>query len=130
VTEYSIYIRRCAVFLTEIIRGSLQSCWIGYYLDEAQNGHDYATEAVRLIVNYAFDNLRLHRVEAGVMPHNVDSVRVLERVGFENEGLSKKNVRINGVWANHFHLAIVNPRTGELTAKQGVMGDDSDNGCL
>lgn len=98
------------VSLTEIVRGPIQSCWLGYYLDQAQNGHGYTTEAVRLVVEYAFQVLGLHRVEAGVMPHNIGSRKVLEKAGFEKEGLSKKNVLINRKWEDHLHFAIVNPR--------------------
>ena len=97
------------VSLTEVVRGPLQSCWLGYSLDKAQNGRGYTTEAVRLILNYAFQTLRLHRIEAGVMPHNSASIRVLEKVGFEKEGLSKKNVLINDKWEDHLHFAIINP---------------------
>ena len=95
--------------LTEIVRGPYQSCWLGYYLDQAQNGHGYTTEAVGLVVKYAFQVLGLHRIEAGVMPHNTGSIRVLEKAGFHTEGLNKKNVLINGRWEDHLHCAIVNP---------------------
>ncbi|GMA64192.1 GNAT family N-acetyltransferase [Alicyclobacillus fastidiosus] len=97
------------VSLTEVMRGPLQSCWLGYSLDKAYNGRGYTTEAVRLVVDYAFRVLKLHRIEAGVMPHNRGSIRVLEKSGFEKEGLSKKNVLINGKWEDHLHFAIVNP---------------------
>jgi [ribosomal protein S5]-alanine N-acetyltransferase len=97
------------VSLTEVVRGPLQSCWLGYSLDQAQNGKGYITAAVRLVIDYTFQVLKLHRIEAGVMPHNVASIRVLEKSGFEKEGLSKKNVFINGKWEDHFHFAIVNP---------------------
>jgi ribosomal-protein-alanine N-acetyltransferase len=97
------------VELTEIVRGPLQSCWIGYYLDQGQNGRGYMTEAVRLVVDYAFDVLGLHRIEAGVMPHNIGSIRVLEKAGFHKEGLNRKNVKINGKWEDHLHFAVVNP---------------------
>ena len=86
-----------------------QSCWLGYYLGQEHNGRGYTTEAIRLVLDYAFRDLKLHRIEAGVMPHNAGSIRVLEKVGFEREGLSKKNVRINGEWEDHLHLAIINP---------------------
>lgn len=97
------------VSLREILRGPMQSCWLGYSLDHAQNGRGYTTEAVRLVQDYAFQVLKLHRIEAGVMPHNLASIRVLEKCGFEKEGLSKKNVSINGKWEDHLHLAIINP---------------------
>jgi ribosomal-protein-alanine N-acetyltransferase len=95
--------------LFQVFRGSLQSAFIGYFLDKQQNGKGYTTEAVRLIVNYAFNDLKLHRIEAGVMPHNGGSIRVLEKAGFHKEGIAKKNVRINGKWEDHQVLAIINP---------------------
>lgn len=58
---------------------------------------------------YAFDHLQLHRIEAGVMPHNKASIRVLEKAGFHKEGVAKKNVKINGKWEDHQVLAIINP---------------------
>lgn len=96
------------ISLTEVARGPLQSCWLGYYMDKEQNGRGYTTQAVQLALDYAFQVLKLHRIEAGVMPHNAGSIRVLEKAGFEKEGLSKKNVLINGKWEDHLHFAIVN----------------------
>ncbi len=97
------------VSVTEVVRGSLQLGWLGYSLDQAHNGRGLTTAAVQLVLDYAFRVLKLHRIEAGVMPHNIASIRVLEKVGFEKEGLSKKNVRINGKWEDHWHFAILNP---------------------
>jgi ribosomal-protein-alanine N-acetyltransferase len=94
--------------LSEVVRGNLQSCWIGYYLDKMQNGKGYMTEAVKLAVDYGFNELKLHRIEAGVMPHNKASIRVLEKAGFHKEGIAKENVRINGRWEDHQILAIIN----------------------
>lgn len=48
------------------------------------------TEAVRLVVGYAFHELKLHRIEAGVMPRNLGSMRVLEKAGFHKEGIARK----------------------------------------
>jgi [ribosomal protein S5]-alanine N-acetyltransferase len=95
--------------LFQVLRGDLQSAFIGYFLDKSQNGKGYTTEAVNLLVNYAFNELKLHRIEAGVMPHNSASIRVLEKAGFHKEGIAKKNVRINGKWEDHQVLAIINP---------------------
>lgn len=91
------------------MRGSLQSAFIGYFLDKSQNGKGYATEAVKLITLFAFDTLKLHRIEAGVMPSNPASIRVLEKAGYHKEGIAVKNVRINGKWEDHQVLAIINP---------------------
>lgn len=95
------------VALSEILRGALQSCYIGYYLDQQQNGKGYMTEAVILVVDFAFNKLELHRIEAGVMPHNIGSMKVLEKAGFHKEGIAVKNVKINGKWEDHQVLAIV-----------------------
>lgn len=101
------------VSLTEVLRGALESCYVGYMMDRTHNGKGYMTEAVRLVVSYAFDEINLHRIEAGVMPHNVGSIRVLEKAGFHKEGIAKKNVKINGRWQDHQILAIVNEEDEE-----------------
>jgi [ribosomal protein S5]-alanine N-acetyltransferase len=95
--------------LFQVLRGSLQSAFIGYFLDKLHNGKGYTTEAAKLVVQYAFNELHLHRIEAGVMPHNIGSIRVLEKAGFHKEGIAVKNVRINGRWEDHQVLAIINP---------------------
>ncbi|MDQ0206011.1 GNAT family N-acetyltransferase [Alkalicoccobacillus murimartini] len=95
--------------LFHIYRGSLQNAMIGYFLSEEHNGKGYASEACALLVHYAFSNLKLHRIEAGVMPRNHGSIRVLEKAGFHKEGIARKNVRIQGIWEDHQVLACLNP---------------------
>ncbi|CDQ37910.1 GNAT family N-acetyltransferase [Virgibacillus salexigens] len=95
--------------LFQVYRGPLQRAFIGYFLDKSYNGRGYMTEAVKLLVNEGFDKLQLHRIEAGVIPHNIGSIRVLEKAGFHKEGIAKKNVKINGVWEDHQVLARLNP---------------------
>ena len=96
------------IALSHISRGPAQNCMIGYTLDKAQNGKGYMTAAVKLTVAYGFQTLKLHRIEAGVMPHNLPSIKVLEKAGFHKEGIAKENVQINGKWQDHLILAIVN----------------------
>jgi [ribosomal protein S5]-alanine N-acetyltransferase len=95
--------------LFQVLRGSLQNAFIGYFLDQQHNGRGLTTEAAKLLVDYAFNELNLHRIEAGVMPHNIGSIRVLEKAGFHKEGIAIKNVKINGKWEDHQVLAIINP---------------------
>ncbi|UFU00656.1 GNAT family N-acetyltransferase [Radiobacillus kanasensis] len=95
--------------LFQVMRGSLQSAFIGYFLDKAHNGKGYTTEAVQLITENAFQELKLHRIEAGVMPHNIGSIRVLEKSGYHKEGIARSNVKINENWEDHQVLAIINP---------------------
>lgn len=96
------------IMLTEVVRWNLQSCWIGYFLDQRHNGKGYMTEAVQLVVKHAFQELKFHRIEAGVMPHNLGSIKVLCKAGFHQEGIARKNVNINGQWEDHQTLAILN----------------------
>ncbi|WP_462411002.1 GNAT family N-acetyltransferase [Neobacillus sp. Marseille-QA0830] len=93
--------------ITGIIRDVLQCGNIGYGLDQGQNGKGYTTEAVKLVVHYGFKQLNLHRLMAGVMPTNNGSIRVLEKAGFQKEGMARKNVKINGKWEDHIQFSIL-----------------------
>lgn len=96
--------------LFQVFRGPRESALLGYSLDQEHNGKGYTTEATKLVVDYAFKILKLHRIEAGVMPGNTGSIRVLEKAGFHKEGIALKNVKINGSWEDHQMLAIINPK--------------------
>jgi ribosomal-protein-alanine N-acetyltransferase len=94
------------VALSNVVRASWNNATIGYFVDHEYNGRGVATEAVGLAVKFAFEQAGLHRVQAGVMPHNSASLRVLEKVGFRYEGLAERYLRINGVWEDHRIYAI------------------------
>ncbi|NQX68344.1 GNAT family N-acetyltransferase [Paenibacillus alba] len=94
------------IALTGIARGFFQNAFVGYYIDQTHNGKGYATAAVSLCVEIAFSELKLHRVEASVMPRNLPSIRVLEKAGFRHEGLAKTYLKINGTWEDHKRFAI------------------------
>ncbi len=99
-----------SISLFQVFRGPRQSALLGYSLDQEHNGRGYTTEATNLVIEYAFEKLNLHRIEAGVMPDNIGSIRVLEKAGFHNEGLAQKSVEINGSWEDHQMYAILNPK--------------------
>ncbi|MBL0389201.1 GNAT family N-acetyltransferase [Tumebacillus sp. ITR2] len=94
------------VSLSNIVYGAWKNCTIGYFMDQAHNGKGYTTEAVSLAVDFALTDGQLHRVQAAVMPWNQASVRVVEKVGFRFEGLSKWYLQINGNWEDHNIYAI------------------------
>ena len=96
------------VTLTSIVRGAFQSCFLGYKMDEKRINHGYMTEALQAVIRDAFDRLRLHRIEANIMPRNKPSLRVAEKCGFINEGLSPRYLRINGKWEDHVHMVLMN----------------------
>ncbi|MEK8130078.1 GNAT family N-acetyltransferase [Paenibacillus filicis] len=97
-----------AVGLSNIVRGSFQSCHLGYKLDQAETNRGYMTEALREVIRIAFEELRLHRIEANIMPRNRASLQVVEKLGFISEGLAKQYLYINGVWEDHLHMTLIN----------------------
>ena len=107
-------IRRCddgallgAINLTEIVRGSFQSGYLGYYIGAPYAGQGYMTEALQLMLRLAFQKLGLHRIEANVQPGNLASLRLLQRAGFRREGYSPRYLKIAGRWRDHERWAIL-----------------------
>lgn len=94
--------------LNNIVWGAFRSAFLGYKLDGELTGRGYMTEAVAAVTDFAFTQLRLHRIEANVMPRNRASLRVLEKNGYVNEGLSRYYLNINGVWEDHVHMVRIN----------------------
>ena len=94
--------------LSNVVRGAFQSCHLGYKVDGAELNQGYITEAIRRAVAYAFGELKLHRVEANVMPKNLRSRRVLQKLGFAEEGLARQYLKINGAWEDHIHYVVLN----------------------
>jgi ribosomal-protein-alanine N-acetyltransferase len=63
------------------------------------------TAAVRAVVGFGFDTLRLHRLEAACIPSNAGSIRLLENTGFVREGYAREYLCINGAWQDHLLYA-------------------------
>ncbi len=93
------------VNFSEIIRGPLQGCFLGYSVDRAYEGRGYMTEAVGAAVRWAFADLGLHRVSASYRPENERSARLLERLGFVREGFARDLLFIDGAWRDHILTA-------------------------
>ena len=94
--------------LRNIVRGALLSAHLGYGLAPDVVGNGYMTEAITCLVQIAFAEMGLHRVEANVMPRNARSLAVVERAGFAREGLSPRYLRVNGRWEDHIRYARLN----------------------
>ncbi len=99
-----------SISFNNIVRGAFLSCYLGYKLDKDEINKGYITEAVQKGIDIAFNELKLHRIEANVMPKNVRSLRVLEKLGFYNEGKAYKYLKINGKWEDHIHMVLLNDR--------------------
>lgn len=95
------------ISLFKIERDPAKCCMVGYALDKQFNGKGYMTEALKLAVEFAFNELSLHRIEAGVMPHNIGSIAVLEKAGFYKDGIELKKVKINGKLKDHQMFIII-----------------------
>jgi ribosomal-protein-alanine N-acetyltransferase len=103
------------IALSHIERGALQKANLGYMVDVAFRGRGVATAAVRLAVERAFGEVGLHRLEAGVMPSNVPSQRVLEKAGFTRVGITRSLLFIAGRWEDHIFYELVGPETAPDT---------------
>jgi [ribosomal protein S5]-alanine N-acetyltransferase len=89
------------VGLSNVVRGPLQSAILSYWVDEGHNGRGLCTAAVAEVVDFAFGQLGLHRIEAGTLLDNLRSQRVLVKNGFERFGLARKYLLIAGEWRDH-----------------------------
>ncbi len=97
--------------------GVAQTGQIGYWIGQRHAGKGYMYEALRLTARHAFQTLRLHRLEAACIPGNERSIGVLEKAGFQREGLLRSYLRINGVWHDHFLYAQIADDPGAASAK-------------
>ncbi len=91
-----------------ITGGCLQNAVLGYKMDKDYTNKGLMTEALKVGIKYAFENLGLHRLEAYVMPKNVCSSAVMTKLGFKNEGICEKYIQINGKWEDHYRYSLIN----------------------
>jgi len=93
---------------SNIVMGNFKSCFLGYKLDKDEINKGYMTEAIKRTVEIMFEDFGLHRIEANVIPRNARSLKVMEKLKFEQEGFSKRYLEINGRWEDHIHFAVYN----------------------
>ena len=97
-----------------IRRGVAQSGTLGYWMGAPHAGKGRMTRSVAAAVRFGFATLRLHRIEAACLPENAASQTLLERNGFQREGLARGYLRINGAWRDHLLYALVEPEATRL----------------
>ena len=93
------------ITLANVRRGVAQAGSIGYWVGARYARRGLMTAAMRALIPYAFDSLRLHRLEAACIPTNAASIALLEKTGFQREGFAREYLCINGVWADHLLYA-------------------------
>ncbi|MCA9608634.1 MAG: GNAT family N-acetyltransferase, partial [Myxococcales bacterium] len=89
------------VHFTNIVRGAFQACHLGFGMDAERTGRGRMREALTAALAFAFDELRLHRVEANHRPENAASRAVLRHLGFVPQGYARDYLRIDGEWRDH-----------------------------
>lgn len=95
------------VTLSNLRRGIAQAASLGYWTGAPHARQGYMSAALQALLPFAFERLGLHRIEAACLPHNAASRRLLERTGFNEEGLARRYLRINGTWQDHVLYAVL-----------------------
>ncbi|QRN55781.1 GNAT family N-acetyltransferase [Dyella caseinilytica] len=90
-----------------LVRGAFQACHLGYGVAARMQGQGLMQEILRPGIDWAFDELDLHRVMANYLPRNERSAKLLTQLGFEREGYAKRYLQIAGVWEDHILTARV-----------------------
>ena len=89
------------IALNTVERGVAQKASLGYWMGQPHAGQGLMTEAAALVCAFAFETLRLHRVEASCLPHNEPSKHLLTKLGFVEEGYARSYLQIDGRWQDH-----------------------------
>jgi len=96
-----------SINLSQIFFGGFRNAYLGYYVGAEYSGRGYMTEAFQLMLRYAFESLKLHRIEANIQPENLASIALVKRAGFVREGYSRRYLKISGRWRDHERWAII-----------------------
>ena len=94
------------VNFSQIFYGGFQNAYLSYYVDVNFSGQGLMSQGVHLAIDYAFDTLKLHRLEANIQPENKRSINLVKRLGFTQEGFSQRYLKINGEWRDHERWAL------------------------
>jgi ribosomal-protein-alanine N-acetyltransferase len=94
------------ITLSSIQRGPFQNAFIGYWVDQQRAGQGLVPEATVTVLRFAFEELRLHRVEIAIVPRNRASRRVVEKLGLREESVAQRYLEIDGRWEDHVRYAV------------------------
>ena len=97
------------ITLGGIIFGAMRGAHIGYWMDQRFANRGYTTRAVKLLSNFGFESLKLHRIEINLRPENEASKQVAIKAGYELEGARNNYLHIAGDWRNHITFVKENP---------------------
>jgi ribosomal-protein-alanine N-acetyltransferase len=106
-----------------IVWGSSRSAQVGYWIDEAYAGQGVIPTALAMAMDHCFFSVGLHRVEATIRPENHASRRVVEKLGFREEGIRRRSLHIDGAWRDHvcYALTVEDVHGGLLARWRGIV---------
>ena len=93
--------------LSNVRRGAAQTASLGYWIGLPFARHGLMTAAVRAVLPFGFESLKLHRIEAACLASNEPSLRLLRKTGFTEEGFARGYLKIDGVWRDHVLFAML-----------------------
>jgi ribosomal-protein-alanine N-acetyltransferase len=106
--------------VSSIQRGPFQNAYVGYWIDQRHAGQEYTPEALVVAMRFAFEDLRLHRLQIAIIPRNRPSRRVVEKLGIRLEGTAERYLEINGNWEDHLRYAITTEEWHERAGEFGA----------
>ena len=109
--------------VSNVVRGALRSCSVGYWIDSAVAGRGITPTALALTIDHCLTEARLHRVEVDIRPENHASIRVVEKLALRREGYHERFLDIDGGWRDHLSFAITAEeiKTGPTLSRLGSL---------
>lgn len=104
--------------VSTVIRGSLHSASLGYWIDRRVAGRGIMPTAVAMVADHCFWAVGLHRIEVNIRPENAASRRVVEKLGFREEGLRRAFLHIAGDWRDHLSYALTREESADGLLKR------------
>ena len=99
----------CLCTFSNIVHGVFQACNLGYSISEKKQGKGLMFEMLQASIQYVFIEYNLHRVMANYIPSNIRSEKLLDKLGFQKEGMAKSYLKIAGSWQDHVLTSKINP---------------------
>jgi len=93
-----------------ILKGAYQSCSLGYKMNQQYGQQGFAFESIQKTISIMFQEYHLHRIEAFIMPNNLPSIKLIEKLNFSYEGISYSYASVKGFWTDHKRYSLINPR--------------------
>jgi len=98
-----------SICFQNFLKEPYHSCSLGYKFGSRFQHQGYAQESIKKGIEIIFGDYHLHRIEAHIMPFNEPSLRLIEKLSFQYEGISSSYARVNGVWTDHKQFSLINP---------------------